>query len=249
MKNFILLVFVLSHATFAQDMRPESIEKRIMPLGQVCMEGDGCGIKTAGPGYKVAINSGSMSSASNEEQANKVQLSEGNVHTIEMKNEGADGTMVFEPGVIKVSVGDTINFVLTDQLHNSASLPGMIPAGAEAWTGEINQEISITLDKEGVYVYNCTPHAMMAMVGVIQVGEASNINEIKSAANDLKSTFIKIKRGLNQIKKEIETGKFKWNPSLEDVHMNIESALEKKIGESAKNYIPVDQEMTRLLQT
>ena len=38
MKNFILLVVVLSHATFAQDMRPESIEKRIMPLGQVCME-------------------------------------------------------------------------------------------------------------------------------------------------------------------------------------------------------------------
>ena len=190
MKSFILLVLVLSHATFAQYMRPESIEKRIMHLGQVCMEGDGCGIRTAGPGYKVAINSGSMSSASNEDQANKVQLSEGNVHTIEMKNEGADGTMVFEPGVIKVSVGDTINFVLTDQLHNSASLPGMIPAGAESWTGEINQEISITLDKEGVYVYNCTPHAMMAMVGVIQVGEATNINEIKSAASDLKSTFI-----------------------------------------------------------
>ena len=122
MKNFILLVFVLSHATFAQDMRPESIEKRIMPLGQVCMEGDGCGIRTAGPGYKVAINSGSMSSASNEDQANKGQLSEGNVHTIEMKNEGADGTMVFEPGVIKVSVGDTINFVLNSQEHTNRLL-------------------------------------------------------------------------------------------------------------------------------
>lgn len=190
MKMIMLLLFVLSNATFAQDMRPESIEKRIMPLGQVCMEGDGCGIKTVGPGYKVAINSGTTSSVSNEDDANKVKLSEGSVHTIEMKNAGEDGTMVFEPGVIKVSVGDTINFVLTDQLHNSASLPGMIPAGAEAWTGGINQEISITLDKEGVYVYNCTPHAMMAMVGVIQVGEATNIDEIKSAASDLKSSFI-----------------------------------------------------------
>ena len=83
MKKYILLGFVLSNATFAQDMRPESIEKRIMPLGQVCMEGDGCGIRTAGPGYKVAINSGSMSSASDEDEANKVQLSEGNVHTIQ----------------------------------------------------------------------------------------------------------------------------------------------------------------------
>ena len=190
MKMIMLLLFVISNATFAQDMRPESIEKRIMPLGQVCMEGDGCGIKTVGPGYKVAINSGTTSSVSNEDDANKVKLSEGSVHTIEMKNAGEDGTMVFEPGVIKVSVGDTINFVLTDQLHNSASLPGMIPAGAEPWTGGINQEISITLDKEGVYVYNCTPHAMMAMVGVIQVGEATNIDEIKSAASDLKSSFI-----------------------------------------------------------
>ena len=186
----MLLLFVISNATFGQDMRPESIEKRIMPLGQVCMEGDGCGIKTVGPGYKVAINSGTTSSVSNEDDVNKVKLSEGSVHTIEMKNAGEDGTMVFEPGVIKVSVGDTINFVLTDQLHNSASLPGMIPAGAEPWTGGINQEISITLDKEGVYVYNCTPHAMMAMVGVIQVGEATNIDEIKSAASDLKSSFI-----------------------------------------------------------
>ena len=190
MKIIMLLLFILSNATFAQDMRPESIEKRIMPLGQVCMEGDGCGIKTVGPGYKVAINSGTTSSVSNEDDANKVKLSEGSVHTIEMKNAGEDGTMVFEPGVIKVSVGDTINFVLTDQLHNSASLPGMIPAGAEPWTGGINQEISITLDKEGVHVYNCTPHAMMAMVGVIQVGEATNIDEIKSAASDLKSSFI-----------------------------------------------------------
>jgi hypothetical protein len=31
---------------------------------------------------------------------------------------------------------------------------------------------------------------MMAMVGVIQVGEAVNLNEIQSAASSLKSTFV-----------------------------------------------------------
>ena len=36
-----------------------------------------------------------------------------------------------------------------------------------------------------------------------------------------------IKKGLNQIKKEIEQDKFIWDPSLEDVHMNIESRLLK----------------------
>ena len=98
--------------------------------------------------------------------------------------------MVFEPPVLKVSVGDTINFVLVDPMHNSASFPNMIPSNAESWNGTINESISVTLDVEGVYVYNCTPHAMMAMVGVIQVGEAVNMAEVKEAASNQKATFI-----------------------------------------------------------
>jgi argininosuccinate lyase len=42
----------------------------------------------------------------------------------------------------------------------------------------------------------------------------------------------KIEAGLRQIEKEIASGKFRWDESLEDVHMNIESALIKKIGET-----------------
>ena len=40
----------------------------------------------------------------------------------------------------------------------------------------------------------------------------------------------KIDAGLREIEKEIEAGKFQWDEALEDVHMNIESALRKKIG-------------------
>ena len=40
----------------------------------------------------------------------------------------------------------------------------------------------------------------------------------------------KIENGLHAIEKEIESGKFKWDCSLEDVHMNIEAALTKRIG-------------------
>src|SRR5438105_3528642 len=40
----------------------------------------------------------------------------------------------------------------------------------------------------------------------------------------------KLETGLREIEKEIGSGKFQWNESLEDVHMNIESALTKKIG-------------------
>jgi argininosuccinate lyase len=40
----------------------------------------------------------------------------------------------------------------------------------------------------------------------------------------------KIETGLRAIEKEIESGKFEWERSLEDVHMNIEAALTKRIG-------------------
>jgi argininosuccinate lyase len=40
----------------------------------------------------------------------------------------------------------------------------------------------------------------------------------------------KIEKGLRAIKREIDSGKFKWDRSLEDVHMNIEAALTKRIG-------------------
>ena len=34
------------------------------------------------------------------------------------------------------------------------------------------------IDKEGVYVYQCTPHIILGMVGVIQAGEPVNKDEI-----------------------------------------------------------------------
>ena len=44
----------------------------------------------------------------------------------------------------------------------------------------------------------------------------------------------KIIRGLQVIHREIDAGKFQWDPALEDVHMNIEVALVKKIGAAGK---------------
>src|SRR5438552_4038624 len=40
----------------------------------------------------------------------------------------------------------------------------------------------------------------------------------------------KIDNGLREIDAEIESGKFKWDQSLEDMHMNIEASLTKRIG-------------------
>ena len=99
-------------------------------------------------------------------------------HIVEMLNSGKDGMMVFEPAVLSVNKGDTVKFVATDMAHNSASVKGMIPAGAKPWMGRMSQDISVVLDTEGVYVYECTPHKMMAMVGVIKVGSAINLSLI-----------------------------------------------------------------------
>src|SRR5476651_2336118 len=43
-----------------------------------------------------------------------------------------------------------------------------------------------------------------------------------------------IVKGLNQIGKEIAAGKFSWKPELEDVHMNIEAELTKRVPAGAK---------------
>src|SRR6266540_1516768 len=40
----------------------------------------------------------------------------------------------------------------------------------------------------------------------------------------------KIETKLRAIEKEIESGKFEWDPSLEDLHMNVELALTKRVG-------------------
>ena len=41
-------------------------------------------------------------------------------------------------------------------------------------------------------------------------------------------------RGLDAIGKEIKAGKFRWQPELEDVHMNIEAALTRRVPAGAK---------------
>ena len=112
-------------------------------------------------------------------------------HEVKMLNQGPTGVMVFEPAVLNINIGDTVTFKSVDAAHNSASIPGMIPAGASPWNGQLSQDLTVSFDVAGIYGYQCTPHSMMAMVGVIEVGnDQSNMNEVKSAAQTFKSTFV-----------------------------------------------------------
>ena len=80
-------------------------------------------------------------------------------YEVKMLNQGTEGYMVFEPAVLKINKGDTVTFKATDAAHNSASIKGMIPSGAEEWNGKLSQDISVTFNVEGVS--QLTPLASM----------------------------------------------------------------------------------------
>ena len=101
-------------------------------------------------------------------------------HQVKMLNTGKDGIMVFEPAVLHAAKGDTVKFIKTDAAHNSSSF--FAPKGAKGWKGKQDEEIAVKLDEEGIYMYQCDPHKPMAMVGVIQVGKATNLDEAKKEA-------------------------------------------------------------------
>jgi len=63
------------------------------------------------------------------------------------------------------------------------------------------------------------------------LAHASALHEAKLVNRKEYSQIIK---GLNKILKEIENNKFQWQEELEGIHMNIEFALEKKIGRAAQ---------------
>ncbi|MBX3040562.1 MAG: pseudoazurin [Bdellovibrionaceae bacterium] len=104
-----------------------------------------------------------------------------------MLNNGKDGIMVFEPGYIKVNKGDTVKFVPTDPAHDVASIT--IPKGAKPWKGALSKAVSVTMTEEGVYLYECPTHVMMAMVGVIQVGKPTNLADAQKSAKDFAKKF------------------------------------------------------------
>ena len=101
-------------------------------------------------------------------------------HEIHMLNKGEKGAMVFEPDFLKVEAGDTIKFVATDKGHNAESIKGMLPEGAKAFKGKINEEIVYTVEKEGVYGIKCTPHYAMGMIMLVVAGEPVNAEEAKA---------------------------------------------------------------------
>ncbi|PSJ59021.1 pseudoazurin [Pseudaminobacter soli (ex Li et al. 2025)] len=101
-------------------------------------------------------------------------------HQVQMLNKGEKGTMVFQPDFIVAAPGDTVTFVPTDKSHDAETIKDMIPDGAAPFKGKMSEQITVTLDKEGVYGVKCTPHYGMGMVALIVVGKATNLEQAKA---------------------------------------------------------------------
>ena len=104
---------------------------------------------------------------------------------IQMLNYGDAGSMVFEPSYVYAQVGDTVTFVPTQSGHNAKSY--VVPEQVKQWTSPLNETYKLTLSQEGIHLYYCPPHLRMGMIGVRQVGNASNIDVIEQKYPRLRS--------------------------------------------------------------
>ncbi|MBW3505469.1 MULTISPECIES: pseudoazurin [unclassified Pseudomonas] len=94
-------------------------------------------------------------------------------HEVKMLTRSATAGMVYEPDYLQIAPGDTVKFIPTQSSHNAATLPGLLPEGAQPFKGKLNQEIEQTFTVPGLYGIQCIPHLAMGMVMLIQVGEPS----------------------------------------------------------------------------
>ena len=99
---------------------------------------------------------------------------------IEMLNKLDGETMVYSVKVAKIDVHDTIIWKSVDKGHNVEFI-GM-PKGVKKFKTGISKKAKYTFKTPGIYLYQCTPHKSMGMIGIVVVGgDTSNKDAIAKA--------------------------------------------------------------------
>ncbi len=81
--------------------------------------------------------------------------------------------------VARIEVGDTIKWLPKNEGHNVEFLAGP-NMGSLPEKSDLNVGHAVTFDLPGVYLYQCTPHGNMGMLGLIVVGNNfDNIEKIE----------------------------------------------------------------------
>ena len=97
---------------------------------------------------------------------------------IEMLNKLGKETMVYSIKIARINTNDKIIWRSVDKGHNVEFL-GM-PEGVKKFKSKINKDADYTFKIPGIYLYQCTPHKAMGMIGLVIVGdEKKNLDKIK----------------------------------------------------------------------
>jgi|TARA_B110000090_G_scaffold178659_1_gene202514 pseudoazurin len=99
-------------------------------------------------------------------------------HQIDMLNKLGKERMVFSKKVISVDVNDDVSWKSVNKGHNVEFI-GM-PEGVKKYKSKISKDAKYKFVKPGIYLYQCTPHKAMGMIGIVVVGnDKSNLEKIK----------------------------------------------------------------------
>ena len=102
--------------------------------------------------------------------------------TIKMLNKLDNEYMVFSKKIVYIDPGDTVFWKATDKGHNVEFVESAVPTGVETFKSKLNQDVEYKFSIPGIYVYWCTPHKTMGMIGFVIVGnDLSNFNEVAKA--------------------------------------------------------------------
>ena len=117
--------------------------------------------------------------------------------------------------------------IMTNVEHNHSDDP--LHAKKEAWSGRFSEPVSEFVLR---YTQSVSFDKRMAMADIEgSLAHAAMLAKVGVISNkDLED----IRRGMAQIRSEIEAGKFQWQLELEDVHLNIEARLTQLIGDAGK---------------
>ena len=99
-------------------------------------------------------------------------------HQIDMLNKLGKERMVFSKKVISVDVNDDVLWKSVNKGHNVEFI-GM-PEGVKKYKSKISKDANYKFEIPGIYLYQCTPHKAMGMIGIVVVGnDKSNLETIK----------------------------------------------------------------------
>ena len=105
-------------------------------------------------------------------------MSYGKTIEIDMLNKLGKEKMVYSIKVAKVSLNDKIVWKHVSKGHNVQFI-GM-PKGVKKFKTKINKKAEYEFKISGIYLYQCTPHKAMGMIGIVVVdGDKSNLKQIE----------------------------------------------------------------------